>query len=144
MISRLNSTVIAILTYTILLQGCNQEENISKTQPKDTTTQQVPTQNDNGLETPTLSATKISGLIEKPLQATTVVIDSDIESAPTKIPSNSTNSNNALIPNWTLAAEVDSIGPEGVSPEAVVLDDGIVRLYVTNMGIEIWDSSFRR
>ena len=39
MISRLNSTVIAILTYTILLQGCNQEENISKTQPKDTTTQ---------------------------------------------------------------------------------------------------------
>ncbi len=141
MISRLNSTVIAILTYTILLQGCNQEENISKTQPKDTTTQQVPTQNDNGLETPTLSATKISGLIEKPLQATTVVIDSDIESAPTKIPSNSTNSNNALIPNWTLAAEVDSIGPEGVSPEAVVLDDGTVRLYVTNMGIEIWDSS---
>ena len=139
MISGLYSTGIALLTFVIVLLGCTQEATIDQTQPKDTAAQEVPTHDNSAIETPTLSSTKISILTEKPLQATTIVIDSDIESEPTKIP---TSPNNTLVHDWMLAAEVDSIGPEGVSPEAVVLDDGTVRLYVTNMmGIEIWESS---
>ena len=44
-------------------------------------------------------------------------------------------------PAWTLTAESDAVGPGGVSPEAILLDDGRVRLYVTAMGIEVWESA---
>ena len=42
---------------------------------------------------------------------------------------------------WNLAAEYDSVGPTGVSPEAILLKDGRIRLYVTSMGIEVWESA---
>ena len=151
MLSKLCSTGIVLLTLTILALGCTQEETITKTQAKASVAQQVPTQDSNILETPPLSATKITP-VAKQLQSTTVdpdpneellktptiVIDSNVEASGSEILSSSTNS---LVDYWTLAAEVDTIGPEGVSPEAVVLDDGTVRLYVTSMGIEIWESS---
>ena len=42
---------------------------------------------------------------------------------------------------WHLDVEFDSVGPDGVSPEAILLKDGRVRLYVTSMGIEVWEST---
>ena len=42
---------------------------------------------------------------------------------------------------WNLTAEHDSVGPTGVSPEAILLKDGRIRLYVTSMGIEVWESA---
>ena len=43
--------------------------------------------------------------------------------------------------NWTFAEDNVNFGISGVSPEAVLLDDGSVRLYVTDMGIKIYKSS---
>ncbi|MEE3228821.1 MAG: hypothetical protein VX237_06945, partial [Chloroflexota bacterium] len=144
-------TGIVLLTFTILAFGCTQEENITKTQTKDSAAQQVPTKDSNVLETPPPSATKITPATkqlqpntvdpdpnEEPVKGPTIVIDSNVEASGSDILSSSTNS---VVDIWTLTAEVDTIGPEGVSPEAVVLDDGTVRLYVTSMGIEIWESS---
>ncbi len=42
---------------------------------------------------------------------------------------------------WTLTAEHDALGPEGVSPDAIILADGRVRLYVTSMGMDVWESA---
>jgi hypothetical protein len=151
MLSKLCSTGIVILTFTILALGCTQEENITKTQTKDAAAQQVPTKDSNILETPPLSATTITPVTkqlqpttidpdpnEEPVKSPTIVIDSNVEASDSEMLSSSANS---LADIWTLDAEVDKIGPEGVSPEAVMLDDGTVRLYVTSMGIEIWESS---
>jgi len=69
--SKLCSTGIVLLTLTILALGCTQEENITKTQAKASVAQQVPTQDSNILETPPLSATKITP-VAKQLQSTTV------------------------------------------------------------------------
>ena len=133
MLSKLCSTGIVLLTLTILALGCTQEENITKTQTKDSVAQKVPTQDSNVPEAPPLSATKITPVAkqlqpttvdpdpnEEPLKAPTIVIDSNVEASGSEILSGSTNS---LGDYWTLDAEVDTIGPEGVSHEAVVLVD---------------------
>ena len=73
MLSKLCSTGIVILTFTILALGCTQEENITKTQTKDAAAQQVPTKDSNLLETPPLSATTITP-VAKQLKPTNVAI----------------------------------------------------------------------
>ena len=62
---------------------------------------------------------------------------------PTELPPTATTppSTGGAQPAWTLTAESDAVGPGGVSPEAILLDDGRVRLYVTAMGIEVWESA---
>ena len=149
--SNLYATGIVLVAFLMILLGCEQEDNITTTQSIDSDTQKVLTQDNNILDTPTLNATKVTPVVKQldsttvdsdptktPVKATSVVIDENVESSPTKT---LTNISNSLIDDWTLESEVDSIGPEGVSPEAVILDDGTVRLYVTNMGIELWESA---
>jgi len=43
--------------------------------------------------------------------------------------------------NWTFTEDNVSLGISGVSPEAILLSDDSVRLYVTDMGIKIYKSS---
>ncbi|UCD27878.1 MAG: hypothetical protein JSV03_12340 [Planctomycetota bacterium] len=43
--------------------------------------------------------------------------------------------------NWTFTEDNVSFGISGVSPEAIVLGDGSVRLYVTDMGIKVYKAS---
>lgn len=67
-----------------------------------------------------------------------------IDTADTPTPSTVPNTKQPLStagPEWKLVSESDSVGPEGVSPEAISLNDGRVRLYVTSMGIEVWESA---
>ena len=145
------TTSIVLVAVLIILIGCDQKGNITPTQSVNSDTQEVLTQDSNVLGTHTPNATRVTSVVKPldstttdsdptktPAKATSVVIDENVESSSTKIISNISNS---LVNDWTLEAEMDSIGPEGVSPEAVILDDGTVRLYVTSMGIEIWESS---
>ena len=149
--SNLYATGIVLVAFLMILLGCEQEDNLTTTQSIDSNTQRVLTQDNNILDTPTLNATKVTPVVKQldsttvdsdptktPVKATSVVIDENVESSPT---TTLTNISNSLIDDWTLESEVDSIGPEGVSPEAVILDDGTVRLYITNMGIELWESA---
>ncbi len=145
--SKLCTTGIFVITFLMIVTGCTQEDNVTTNQTIDS----VATQDSNVLETSPPNVTKVqsevklldsttidSNQTEEPMKATSVVIDANVESSPTETLANISND---LVGSWTLEAEVDSIGPEGVSPEAVMLDDGTVRLYVTNMGIEIWEST---
>ena len=145
------TTSIVLVAGLIILIGCDQKGNISPTVSVISDTQEVLTQVSNVLVTHTPNATRVTSVVKPldstttdsdptktPAKATSVVIDENVESSSTKIISNISNSS---VNDWTLEAEMDSIGPEGVSPEAVILDDGTVRLYVTSMGIEIWESS---
>ena len=49
--------------------------------------------------------------------------------------------NNSSRSNWTFTEDNASLGISGVSPEAILLSDDSVRLYVTDMGIKIYKSS---
>ena len=105
MLSKLCSTGIIILTFTILALGCTQKENITKTQTKDDAAQHLPTKDSNILETPPLSATTITPVAkqlkptnvdsdpkEEPAKAPTIVIDSNVEASDSEILSSPTNS----------------------------------------------------
>ena len=43
--------------------------------------------------------------------------------------------------NWTFADDNVELGIAGVSPEAILLEDGSVRLYVTDMGMKVYRAS---
>ena len=132
-----NSILIIIASITLLI-GCKQLNNTitdMETQEKNIQPTETHQTNISELEDSTENIPTFKENSEENNQINNKSIDIVITEE-NKITSNKDIPNT----NWQMNTEVDSVGPEGVSPDAILLPDGRVRLYVTNMGIEIWES----
>jgi len=130
---------VLCMAATALLAACGGPE----TQPAETSAEQQPTtavveQQQPATEPPLTAAIEpTASAANTPLPKST-----DTQPVTQPPPTETVAATPTSLPKsvWTLTAEHDALGPEGVSPEAIILTEGRVRLYVTAMGMEVWES----
>ena len=149
---QLSSRRILRIILLLALSSCGQPESIpiisseKAVQPNSTT---LPTESTKSTappeETKDLSTTITHTIIPPAAISATSTEPSTAVSVTSTEPSAAVSADkdhvNAPKSEWRLDSESDAVGPDGVSPEAILLEDGRVRLYVTSMGIEVWESA---
>ena len=151
---KLSSRKILPIIFVLTLISCSQPESIPIISSENTvqsSSTTLPTESTKSTEPPQTQITKeLSTPITHTLIPPTAISATSTEPS-TAISATSTEPSTAVSANedhvsapkseWKLEPESDAVGPSGVSPEAILLQDGRVRLYVTSMGIEIWEST---
>ena len=133
-LSNKSNSILIIIASITLLMGCEQQNNTitdMETQEKNNKPTETHQTNISKLEDSTENIPTFKENSEENNQINNKSIDIVITEE-NKITSNKDTPNT----NWQMNTEVDSVGPEGVSPDAILLPDGRVRLYgYRNMGI---------